>query len=375
MKPKVRLAILLAATVVALGQTAACGGPAPSKRPAQPGIHPAVVRVVSPERNGMSLGSGTLVAVHADHGLVLTNWHVISDAAGQVQVVFPDGFRTPATVLKADREWDLAALAIWRPNASPVPIANQAPRPGDPLTIAGYGSGRYRAAGGWCTQYVSPGRGQPFEMVELSVAARQGDSGGPIFNKQGELAGVLFGSGFGSTAGSYCGRVQKFLAPLWDDFQRLQPNPYMIAQRPPKPDETTSAAEQQPDSVPWQPPENYWTVGQIAAQPPARSERATPATPPVAAIGAKPVVIERPEEQPQAPAEATGWNSAAANRRPADERGKSQSDAATPVPPATTDFPGSTLGEQLKTLLAAIGAFAILFHSLRLLAADPAAKS
>ena len=372
MKPQVCLVILLAAATVVFGHSVACGGPAPSRAPVPAGMHPAVVRVISPERNGMSLGSGTLVAVYADHGLVLTNWHVISDAAGQVQVVFPDGFRTPASVLKADREWDLAALAIWRPNASPVPIASQPPRPGDPLTIAGYGSGRYRAANGWCTQYVSPGRGQPFEMVELSVAARQGDSGGPIFNARGELAGVLFGSGFGSTAGSYCGRVERFLSPLWGDFQRLQPNPNAIAQRAPQ---TEPARPTEPDSqsMPRQPPENYWSVKQPASKPPVASSPPTPVIPPVAAIAARPPVGSAYEKS--AGADSVQWTAAAPTSPPADAVANSQTDIKQSGPPASSDFPGTTLGEQLKTMLAAIGAFAILFHSLRLLAVAPEQKS
>lgn len=372
MKPQVCLVILLAAATVVFGHSVACGGPAPSRAPVPAGMHPAVVRVISPERNGMSLGSGTLVAVYADHGLVLTNWHVISDAAGQVQVVFPDGFRTPATVLKADREWDLAALAIWRPNASPVPIASQPPRPGDPLTIAGYGSGRYRAANGWCTQYVSPGRGQPFEMVELSVAARQGDSGGPIFNARGELAGVLFGSGFGSTAGSYCGRVERFLSPLWGDFQRLQPNPNAIAQAAP-PTESALPTEPQPQSGPWQPPENYWSVKQPATQPPLASVRPAQVAPPVAAIAAKPPPSRPPRTEP-ADSDPKGWVAPAPTSPTADVASTAPA-AVAPTPPASSDFPGTTLGDQLKTMLAAIGAFAILFHSLRLLAVDPKQKS
>ena len=44
-------------------------------------------------------------------------------------------------------------------------------------------------------------------MVELAAPARNGDSGGPILNSRGELAGVLFGSAFGRTTGSYCGRA------------------------------------------------------------------------------------------------------------------------------------------------------------------------
>jgi hypothetical protein len=146
--------------------------------------------------------------------MVITNWHVIRDAKGEITVAFPDGFRSSARVAKKDRNWDLAALVIWTPKVDAVPIAARAARPGDPLAIAGYGSGQYRMTAGKCTQYVAPGLNFPYEMLELSVEARQGDSGGPILNEQGELAGVLFGAGRGTTSGSYSGRVQQFLDPL-----------------------------------------------------------------------------------------------------------------------------------------------------------------
>jgi S1-C subfamily serine protease len=182
---------------------------APPERP-----HPAVVRVIAPEGGGTSYGSGTLVDVRGDYGLVLTNWHVVADATGTLEVLFPDGFRSAARLITTDRTWDLAALAVWRPNAAPVPLATRAPQPGEPLTIAGYGSGTYRAITGTCTQYVAPALNKPYEMVELSVAARQGDSGGPILNSQGELAGVLWGAGWGTTSGSYSGRVAAFVAAI-----------------------------------------------------------------------------------------------------------------------------------------------------------------
>src|SRR5690606_21181540 len=108
------------------------------------------------------------------------NWHVVRDAAGDVEVSFPDGYKSKAKVLKTDRDWDLAALVIWKPSVAPIAFAPQAPQPGEVLTICGYGSGNFRAATARCTQYVSPGRGLPYEMVEVSTEARQGDSGGPI---------------------------------------------------------------------------------------------------------------------------------------------------------------------------------------------------
>jgi hypothetical protein len=179
--------------------------------------HPAVVRVVAQERNAESHGSGTLIDVREDCGLVVTNWHVVRDAVGKIEVRFPGGFVSPARVRKADKVWDLAALVIWRPPVEPVRISRQPPRRGEPLTIAGYGPGPYRAVAGRCTQYVAPGVNYPPEMVELSAEARQGDSGGPIFNDQGELAGVLFGAARGTTTGSYGGRVREFLASIVTD--------------------------------------------------------------------------------------------------------------------------------------------------------------
>ncbi len=182
--------------------------------------HRAVARVIVPEEGAISYGSGTLVDIRDQFGMVITNWHVVRDANGPVEVLFPDGFRSKARALKVDADWDLAALVIWRPPVEPVKIATTAPRPGDQLTICGYGQGMYRAATGRCTQYYAPKLNMPQQMVELDVEARQGDSGGPIFNKQGELAGVLFGAGQGTTLGSFGGRVESFLATLAPDIGR-----------------------------------------------------------------------------------------------------------------------------------------------------------
>jgi hypothetical protein len=174
-----------------------------------------VVRVNVEEADAVAHGSGTLVDVRDRYGIVITNWHVVRDATGAISVVFPDGFRSAARVLRVDRDWDLAALLIWRPQVTPVPIASRAPQPGERLTIAGYGAGDYRSSNGRCTQYVAPSSRHPFEMVEVATTARLGDSGGPILNASGELAGVLFGSGGGTTSGAYGGRVQQFLSTVW----------------------------------------------------------------------------------------------------------------------------------------------------------------
>jgi S1-C subfamily serine protease len=192
----------------------------PSRALAETNVpHPAVARIIVPERDGTAFGSGTLVDVRDKYGLVVTNHHVVGHAAGPIEVVFPNGFRSLARSLRMDSEWDLAAIVIWRPeNITPVKLSTRAPRPGDILTICGYGQGQYRSITGRCTDYYAPSIGQPLELVELDVEARQGDSGGPILNAQNELAGVLFGAGRGTTLGSFGGRVKGFLATVAPDI-------------------------------------------------------------------------------------------------------------------------------------------------------------
>ncbi|MFM2096262.1 MAG: hypothetical protein RIS70_3386 [Planctomycetota bacterium] len=220
--PAHRVLLLIAACVASCGRTALANPPSilesffnrPNAAVVTEVPHPSVARITSIEGNVQSLGSGTLIDVRDRYGLVITNWHVIRDAKGDVLVTFPNGFQSKAQILQVDQDWDLAALVIWRPELMPVPLTTVAPQPGDRLIIAGYGSGKYRAVQGRCTQYVSPSPRLPHEMIELSAEARQGDSGGPIFNDRGELAGVLFGAGGGTTAGSWAGRVRLFLGPL-----------------------------------------------------------------------------------------------------------------------------------------------------------------
>ncbi|MDR2116314.1 MAG: serine protease [Planctomycetaceae bacterium] len=180
---------------------------------------PNVVRLVAFDQNGQSFGSGSYIGNYGNYGLILSNWHVIYGANGLVHIHFPNGFSSYGAVILSDQKWDLALVVISQPPCSVpfLPISQTIPKPGDPLWIAGYGSGSYRLAGGHCVRYLAPeiprdGSAPQYEIVDLSVSARQGDSGGPILNSKGELAGVLFGSDMvRSTAGSYCERVNRFL--------------------------------------------------------------------------------------------------------------------------------------------------------------------
>jgi len=195
--------------------------PSPRRPAVHSPAHPSVVRIAVEERDGMSYGSGTLIAVNEKCGLVLTNWHVIRDGCGRIAVAFPGGFRSAATVLKTDEDWDLAALMIWKPPVAvkPVTIGRRRPIIGAILRVAGFGHGVFRIVTGRVIQFLSPGRNLPYEIIEVGVAARDGDSGGPIFDEQGRLAGVLFGTANGRTAGSDCERVRIFLGGILRPIQ------------------------------------------------------------------------------------------------------------------------------------------------------------
>ncbi|MDR2756494.1 MAG: serine protease [Planctomycetaceae bacterium] len=194
---------------------------------------PNVIRLVAFDQSGQSFGSGSYIGNYGNYGLILSNWHVIYGADGLVHIHFPNGFSSYGAVILSDQKWDLALIVISQPPCSVpfLPISQTTPKPGDPLWIAGYGSGSYRLAGGHCVRYLAPeiprdGSAPQYEIVDLSVSARQGDSGGPILNSKGELAGVLFGSDMvRSTAGSYCERVNRFLNQTRASMESLPPRP------------------------------------------------------------------------------------------------------------------------------------------------------
>lgn len=362
--------------------------------------HPAVARVSAPEKGAISFGSGTLVYAEGDYGLVVTNWHVVRDATGEIGVVFPGGFHSPARVAKVDRDWDLAALVVWRPpGVEPVRLANSPPQPGEPLTIAGYGSGDYRSEPGRCTQYVAPGVNMPFEMVEVSAQARQGDSGGPIFNHRGELAGVLFGAGSGTTSGSYCGRVHRFLASVAPSLGRQTLDVSNIAARPvDKPAERNAGAGNAPrfgtppfvDAPLYEPPSNLAATSRSAA--PAVHEPVASLGAPVAvstpppfdsgvvappSLGARPkaqnaIEIERTAEREAAPAELGSLpQSARPSLAPeADEASPGrqtlqQVDGSSAETASLRDIAGDSIVDQIKTFLALFGVIAFAYHAIR----------
>ncbi len=174
----------------------------------------AVARVENKVRGGrgvgVSMGTGTLIARDQGRGYVVTCWHLFREGRGEVIVRFRSGAFV-AKLLAAEEGPDLALLEIADPGVDQVAVAEEFPRPGEPLKAGGLGpDGRWRAVRGTMAGYKSAAGGVAYETLEMSGAARDGDSGGPVFNHRGELAGVLWGTNSQVIEATYCGRVRKF---------------------------------------------------------------------------------------------------------------------------------------------------------------------
>jgi serine protease Do len=143
----------------------------------------------APDQPSASLGSGFVIS---NDGYILTNAHVV-DGANVVTVKLTDKREFKAKVVGADKQSDVAVLKIDASNLPTVKI-------GDP---------RQSKVGQWVVAIGSPygfdntvtsgiisakSRSLPNEnytpFIQTDVPVNPGNSGGPLFNLQGEVIGI-----------------------------------------------------------------------------------------------------------------------------------------------------------------------------------------
>ncbi len=136
-----------------------------------------------------SLGSGFIIDAN---GLVVTNDHVI-DEADEVEVVLQDGTVLPAEIIGRDPATDLAVLRVDA--GAPLPFVSfgdsDTLRVGEWVVAIGnpFGFGGSLTAGVVSAQGRDIG-GRYDNYLQSDVAINQGNSGGPLFNMDGEVIGV-----------------------------------------------------------------------------------------------------------------------------------------------------------------------------------------
>ncbi len=146
----------------------------------------------SAPRRASSLGSGFVL--DAEQGIVITNNHVIEDA-DEIEVNFANGDKLPAKLVGTDTKTDIAVLKI------------------DPskrkLTQVKFGDSSRMRIGDWVMAIGNPfglggtvtvgiisainrdiNAGPYDDFIQTDAAINRGNSGGPLFNMEGEVIGI-----------------------------------------------------------------------------------------------------------------------------------------------------------------------------------------
>ncbi len=141
-------------------------------------------------RRATSLGSGFIVS---DEGHVVTNNHVIQDAE-EITVILHDDTRLPAKLIGRDPKTDLAVLKVEsKMKISPIEFGDSdVSEVGDWIIAIGNPFG----LGGTVTAGIISARGRdinagPYDdFLQTDASINRGNSGGPMFNLDGEVIGV-----------------------------------------------------------------------------------------------------------------------------------------------------------------------------------------
>jgi len=157
------------------------GGGGPNQQQAQPD---------GPPRHTQSLGSGFIVD---PAGYIVTNNHVI-DGADEITVTLQDNTSLKATLVGRDERVDLAVLKVTpeKPLASVDFGDSDGSRVGDWVLAIGNPFG----LGGTVTAGIVSARGRdirqgPYDdFIQTDAAINRGNSGGPLFNMDGQVIGI-----------------------------------------------------------------------------------------------------------------------------------------------------------------------------------------
>jgi serine protease Do len=144
------------------------------------------------QRRGTSLGSGFIID---GEGYVVTNNHVIQGAE-DITVILRDDTQLKAKLIGADARVDLAVLKVEPPNKKPLPAIkfgdSDKTRVGDWVVAIGnpFGLGHSVTAGIISARGRSLSNESLDDYLQTDAAINKGNSGGPLFNAEGEVIGV-----------------------------------------------------------------------------------------------------------------------------------------------------------------------------------------
>lgn len=127
-----------------------------------------------------------------DQGLIVTNHHVI-DGALNMTITFPNGQICKANYWSSKPEFDLAIIGLEADNLPVVPLnTKEPPVSGAKVRVVGNPLGLNNiVAEGELKQYLKVS-GNPEKVFSISAPIYPGNSGSPVFDRNGQVVGVVF---------------------------------------------------------------------------------------------------------------------------------------------------------------------------------------
>ncbi len=137
-----------------------------------------------------ALGSGFVID---DEGIVVTNNHVVSNAT-EIKVTLKDGQEFSAKLIGADEKTDLAVLRVETDTALPAMSWGDSDksRVGDWVLAVGnpFGLGGTATVGIISARGRDIGSGPYDDFIQIDAPINSGNSGGPLFDGEGNVIGV-----------------------------------------------------------------------------------------------------------------------------------------------------------------------------------------
>ena len=148
-----------------------------------------IPRTEPSDREFSSLGSGFVIS---KDGYIVTNNHVVQNAS-DIQVTFTDGLKLEAELVAFDNETDLALLKIETIEDLPFLEFGDS----DTAKVGNWvmAIGNPHGLGGSVTAGIVSARGRMLggrydDFIQTDASINRGNSGGPLFNLDGEVIGV-----------------------------------------------------------------------------------------------------------------------------------------------------------------------------------------
>ncbi len=140
-------------------------------------------------RRSSALGSGFVIS---EDGYIVTNNHVI-EGADQIMIEFFEGFDLPAEVIGTDPKTDIALLKVE--SEEPLEYVafgdSDAARVGDWVMAMGNPLGQgFSVSAGIVSARGRALQGSYDDYIQTDAAINRGNSGGPLFNMEGDVIGV-----------------------------------------------------------------------------------------------------------------------------------------------------------------------------------------